>query len=482
MELDAADTIAEIDQRGSGVLLEYAVGLLGDGNGPDSGGNFFGAVVGGGDIEVLAAAGGLGIVSVPGGLAGGEKLLDIGCDRTAFLLHALDGLGDAGSVPQLERSELPIEPGPHGAIDFNDGVGDLGNTVGGVGPKLGEDGPEEDVGLVLRGRDEHSQALGQVLDILRHFDVDELGFLQRAVFQRLPVNGEALFAVGAVLLLVEAALGFVAEPLAVNHLDEKRGELQIAALVLYVGGRVANDVSEDVEADEVSEAERGHLGPADGGAGQGIDFFDAEVHLLHDAHDVQRGEGTNAIGDKVGRVLRVYHALAEVEIAEVGDGLHRRQVGVGGRDDFEQPHVTRRIEEVRAKPRTAKVVGEAFGDFGDWQAAGVGGNDGSRLADGVDLAQEFALEVEVFDDGLDDPVHFGEFLEVIFKVADGDQTFQRRLHEGGRFRFHRGFFPGGSDAIARGAVGVGGDEVEQVRGNTGVGQVRGDAGSHGARA
>ncbi len=132
--------------------------------------------------------------------------------------------------------------------------------------------------------------------------------------------------------------------------------------------------------------------------------------------------------------------------------------------------------------RAAEVVGEAFGDFGDGQSAGVGGDDGAGLADGVDLAEEFALEVEVFDDGFDDPVDFGELLEVVFEVADGDQAIERRLHEGGGLGFDGGFFSGGGELVARRAVGVRRNDVEQVRGNTGVGQVRGDAGAHRARA
>ena len=104
------------------------------------------------------------------------------------------------------------------------------------------------------------------------------------------------------------------------------------------------------------------------------------------------------------------------------DGLHRGGIGVGRGNEFQQPHVARRIEEVRAKPVAAEVVGEAFGDLGDGQAAGVGGDDGSRLADGVDLAQQLALDVEVFDDGFDDPVDLGELLQIVFEVADGDQA------------------------------------------------------------
>ncbi len=73
---------------------------------------------------------------------------------------------------------------------------------------------------------------------------------------------------------------------------------------------------------------------------------------------------------------------------------------------------------MRAEPAAAEVVGEALGDLGDGQSAGVGGDDGSGFADGVNLAQQFALQVEVFDDGLDDPVNFRELLEVVFKVAE----------------------------------------------------------------
>ena len=110
------------------------------------------------------------------------------------------------------------------------------------------------------------------------------------------------------------------------------GQLQVAALVFDVDGAVAHDVAENVEADHVAEAEGASLGPADGGAGEGVDFFDAEVHLLHHAHDVEHGEGADAVGDEVGRVLGVDDALAEVQIAEVGDGLHRGGIGVGRRE------------------------------------------------------------------------------------------------------------------------------------------------------
>ncbi len=131
-------------------------------------------------------------------------------------------------------------------------------------------------------------------------------------------------------------------------------------------------------------------------------------------------------------------------------------VGFGRGDEFEQAHVARRVEEVRAEPGAAEVVGESFGDFADGQAAGVGGDDGAGLADGFDFAQERPFEVEIFDDGFDDPVDFGEFLEVVFEVADGDEAGERWVHEGGGLGFFGGVESGGGDFVSRaGAVGVG---------------------------
>ena len=137
---------------------------------------------------------------------------------------------------------------------------------------------------------------------------------------------------------------------------------------------------------------------------------------------------------------------------------------------------------MRAEPAAAEVVGEAFDDFRHRQAAGVGGDDGAGLANRFDLAQQAALDLQVFDDGFDDPVDLGELLEIVLKVADGDQARERGLEEGGGLRLHGSFQTGGGNAVARGTVGVGRNDVEQIRRNTGIGQVRGDAGAHGARA
>ena len=47
------------------------------------------------------------------------------------------------------------------------------------------------------------------------------------------------------------------------------------------------------------------------------------------------------------------------------------------------------------------------------------------------LLKKGTLELKVLDDGLDDPVNFGEFREVVFEVADSDQAGEGGVHESG---------------------------------------------------
>ena len=55
------------------------------------------------------------------------------------------------------------------------------------------------------------------------------------------------------------------------------------------------------------------------------------------------------------------------------------------------------------------------------------------------------------------------------------------VEECGWLRLQRTFQSGGGKAVARWTVGIGWNDVQQIRRNTGVGQVRGDASAHGAR-
>ena len=76
----------------------------------------------------------------------------------------------------------------------------------------------------------------------------------------------------------------------------------------------------------------------------------------------------------------------------------------GGRDDLDELQVARRVEEVRAEPVPPEIVAASLGERRDRNARRVRRDDRARPADGVDALEQRALDVELLDDGFDDPV------------------------------------------------------------------------------
>ena len=60
-------------------------------------------------------------------------------------------------------------------------------------------------------------------------------------------------------------------------------------MLLGLRGEVFGYVGEDVDADHVGEAEGAGLGPAEGGAGEGVDLFDGQALRHHEADGVHHG-------------------------------------------------------------------------------------------------------------------------------------------------------------------------------------------------
>src|ERR1019366_6154785 len=164
------------------------------------------------------------------------------------------------------------------------------------------------------------------------------------------------------------------------------------------------------------------------------------------------------------------HALAKLRVAKVRDGFDQRRVGVWRGDQFQQTHIARRIEKVRAEPRAPEVGGKSLGDFCHRKPAGVGGNDGAGLADRFYFLQQRAFDVEVLDDGLDNPVDLGQALQVVFEISNGDELRKRRFEKRGGLRFSGSIESGGCDFVARRAGGVWGHYVEQQGRDSRVGE------------
>ena len=177
-------------------------------------------------IPVLPPGRRLRIVAVPALLTRGQQLFRIRRDRLAFLLHARDRGFDARRIPEFEGTQFPVESQLHRAINFDDGVRNLGNAVGRVSPQVGERLPEKLSRFVsfLRSAaiksQQHAHAYAGVFHVFRHLQGREPGLLPRTVFEGLPIERQPFFlATRALDLLVEAALGFVAQPFALEHLS-----------------------------------------------------------------------------------------------------------------------------------------------------------------------------------------------------------------------------------------------------------------------
>ncbi len=110
---------------------------------------------------------------------------------------------------------------------------------------------------------------------------------------------------------------------------------------------------------------------------------------------------------KLGVSLAKTTCLPRMRSAKAAKGRQQAAVGLRGGDDFKQPHVARRIEEMRAEEAVA-VAGEGLRDAADGQAGGVGRQQ--RLGRQVrqDARQQRGFDFEILGDGFDDPVAVGQ--------------------------------------------------------------------------
>ena len=174
---------------------------------------------------------------------------------------------------------------------------------------------------------------------------------------------------------------------------------------------------QNVQPDQINSPESRRLGPAHRLPGERVHIFNAQVHLLHQPHHVQHGESTNAISDEVRRVLGKHDAFAQLHIGKMHNRIQRDAVGFYRRNNFQQPHIARRIKKMRAKPRPPEIVRKAFSNFPHRQPASVGGDDRSRPSYRFHFLQQTSLDLEILHHRLDDPVHLPQAFQIVVKVA-----------------------------------------------------------------
>ena len=220
-------------------------------------------------------------------------------------------------------------------------------------------------------------------------------------------------------LLVDALPGLLPERALIHQPVEpaRQFEMLVPRIVGEVLAHRVDHVREHVEADHVQRAERRALGTAEIAPGQRIHGIEAEVERLGVMLGGEHREYADAVGDEVGRVLGAHHALAQRGDEEFFQLIEQQRIGAGARDQLDQVHVARRVEEVDAAEAVAQVFREGCGERVDRQAGGVGRKDGLRAEVRRDLAVQVGFPVDALGDRLDHQVAFAQFFQVLLVVG-----------------------------------------------------------------
>ena len=198
---------------------------------------------------------------------------------------------------------------------------------------------------------------------------------------------------------------------------------------------VVGDVSKNIQAHHIDGSKRRRFRTTNQRACEAIDFFNRETGALHQLHRLQGREQSDAIGNEVRCVLCTHCAFAQYNLGKLFEARQRLQIGFTRRNDFQQPHVTWRIEEVRSEPMFAKVVAAVFCKRCDGQTGRIRGNECSGLPHTIDHFQQFGLDRGVFNHGFNHPVCFDGSCKVVVKASDFNLPDSLRCEQGWRRTF-----------------------------------------------
>src|SRR5262249_9359194 len=182
-------------------------------------------------------------------------------------------------------------------------------------------------------------------------------------------------------------------------------------------------VREGIEPYDVGGSERGALRPADERAGQGIHDVEADAEPLRVMYVREQREHAHAVGDEVGCVLGADHALAERGDEELLEVVEYRAFRGCSRNELDEMHVARRVEEMHAAEPSAETLRAGLRQLVDTEPRGIA-REYRVLADvGRHFPVQVGLPVQPLGDGLDDEVALLQPLEVLVVV--------RRFYERG---------------------------------------------------
>ncbi len=480
MELEEEHAVPEVEQAGGIVALQF-LALLAKAVQRDVHRVLAHRLVLFADRAKLELPAVLGLVEAL--VAAFEHLLYPGADLDAQGLHPLHGLPDPQEVPGAEGAGLVGEAPLHRVVCVLEGVADLWQPPRGVGHVREEGVPDVPRVTVLFGPiDEEAQPGPEVALLLRLGDDGHVGVFGGAVLEGFEVEHVEDGLAVALVALVEAGAGLVAEEVLLLHLLELGVGLEVLARLVLRDGlvEVLGDADGDVEADGVVEAEGRGLGVPDKGPRDRVDLLYGVAVLEGVGDGLHPGEGAEAVPYKVRGVLGDHTALAEHPLAEVPYLLDDLLVGLPCRDDLQQLQVARRVEEVRPEKTPPERLRAAFRYLVQRDAARVRRDDGVLFRERLDPLGELPFGFQLLQNGLEHPIGLGDAFEVVVEVAGADALGYLFGHERRRAGLDHPVVAAPHDGVL--VFTVFGGYVEQVHLEPGVGAVGGDGGAHGAGA
>ena len=140
--------------------------------------------------------------------------------------------------------------------------------------------------------------------------------------------------------------------------------------------------------------------------------------------------------------------------------------------------IPRRVEEMRAQKMALEFLRIPFRNLRQRNAAGVGGNDGSRRPVRQHPGIQGPLDTKVFRDCFNDPVAVADPGDVVFEVPCLYQPRVFCAEKCRRLALRRGVKPGARRGIPYRRFRL--HNIQQQGRDTGVGQMSRNARTHGA--
>src|ERR1043166_5387485 len=167
-------------------------------------------------------------------------------------------------------------------------------------------------------------------------------------------------------------------------------------------------------------------------AGYLIDLGRRQAHLKHFVNGDHHSERADTIGDEIRTILRWNNSFTEPLIEKAGNFARDLAAGLRARNDLDQLHIPRRVEEMNSEKMLLEIVGEGLDDRCNRQAARVRRDDRAWFAIIFHLCKELVFDVKIFYDSLYQQIAIIQLLDFVDKIAGPDELRVAGEHERSR--------------------------------------------------